>query len=110
MFTFQFLNDKIHNYVLLTFTHEISQLRSSNVCSTEKYTNHSSVLLLRLVYFSLEQTLYVKKTHFPQKIYKLSKINQPGLYLQIPTENHHYDYLQVEIGDYTYTRKQSYKV
>jgi hypothetical protein len=29
VFTFQFLNDKIHNYVVfLTFTHEISQLRS----------------------------------------------------------------------------------
>ena len=29
-----------------------------NVCSTEKYTRPSSVLLLRLVYFSAEQTLY----------------------------------------------------
>ena len=28
-----------------------------NVCSTEKYTKRSSVLLLRLVYFSLEQML-----------------------------------------------------
>ena len=33
VFTFQFLNDKIHNYVFLTFTHEISQLRSSTFVS-----------------------------------------------------------------------------
>ena len=47
VFTFQFLNDKIYNYgFFLTFTHEISQLRSST-CQ--------------------------KNTHFPQKIYKLSK-------------------------------------
>ena len=29
----------------------------TNVCSTEKYTKHSIVLILRLVYFSAEQTL-----------------------------------------------------
>ena len=29
----------------------------NKVCSVEKYTKHSSVLLLRLVYFSAEQTL-----------------------------------------------------
>ena len=32
-------------------------LAASNVCSAEKYTKRSSVLLLHLVYFSAEQTL-----------------------------------------------------
>ena len=34
-------------------------LSLSNVCSHEKYTKRSSVLLLRLVYFSAEQTLLI---------------------------------------------------
>ena len=79
MFTCQFLNDKIHNYVFfLTFTHEISQLRSSNVCSAEKYTKHTSVLLLRLVYFSLEQTLHVKKHTSLKKYTNWAKLINPA--------------------------------
>ena len=33
------------------------RLQVCNVCSAEKYTKRSSVLLLRLVYFSAEQSL-----------------------------------------------------
>ena len=33
------------------------QLDNTNICSKEKYTKRSSNTLLRLVYFSVEQTL-----------------------------------------------------
>ena len=35
-----------------------------NICSAEKHTKCSSVLLLRLVYFSAEQTLYSNSLSF----------------------------------------------
>ena len=36
---------------------KIRHISKNNVCSAEKYTERSSVLLIRLVYFSVEQTL-----------------------------------------------------
>ena len=41
------------------FVRESTYSKKINVCSEEKYRKHSSVLLLRLVYFSAEQTLLV---------------------------------------------------
>ena len=45
--------------------------RLGNVCSAEKYTKHSSVLLLRLVYFSAEQTLVTRINTRDFTVYEL---------------------------------------
>ena len=44
------------------------QIKSNKVCSAEKDTKRSSVLLLRLVSFSTEQTLVTNEINLPREI------------------------------------------